>query len=162
MRSFSNLWFWISLAVVWSAASHWVMGVPFDMVTRARSQGGQAALDLDDLVRIHADRLLRIVREGGLWLLALGCFALVMLGLLAVVYGIELAQAVLLLGVPLTLVWGLTLLTAARLRGEGASGALVQKRLMRLRMATQVIGMIAIFVTTLWGMYQNLAAGILG
>ena len=35
-RSFSNLWFWIMLAVAWSTASHWVLGIPFDMVLRAR------------------------------------------------------------------------------------------------------------------------------
>ena len=35
MRSFSNLWYWIALAVMWSTASHWVLGVPWDMVIRA-------------------------------------------------------------------------------------------------------------------------------
>ncbi|MEC7258626.1 MAG: component of SufBCD complex, partial [Pseudomonadota bacterium] len=39
MRSFSNLWFWIALAVTWSTTSHWVLGVPFDMVNRARRNG---------------------------------------------------------------------------------------------------------------------------
>ena len=34
LRSFSNLWFWIALAVMWSTVSHWVMGVPWDMVQR--------------------------------------------------------------------------------------------------------------------------------
>ena len=43
---------WIVLAVAWSSASHWVLGVPFDMVMRARRQGGQAAADLEDLARI--------------------------------------------------------------------------------------------------------------
>ena len=40
-RSFSNLWFWIVLAVAWSTASHWVLGIPFDMVMRARRHGGR-------------------------------------------------------------------------------------------------------------------------
>jgi len=30
MRSFSNLWYWIVLSVLWSTMSHWVLGVPFD------------------------------------------------------------------------------------------------------------------------------------
>ena len=53
-RSFSSLWYWIVLAVAWSSASHWVLGVPFDVVTRARRHGGQAALDLDDLAGVTA------------------------------------------------------------------------------------------------------------
>ena len=49
MRSFSNLWFWIALAVVWSSASHWILGVPIDLVYRAGRIGGQAERDLEDL-----------------------------------------------------------------------------------------------------------------
>ncbi|WP_146591264.1 component of SufBCD complex [Puniceibacterium confluentis] len=162
MRSFSNLWFWIALAVLWSTASHWVLGVPFDMVTRARRFGGQAEADLDDLVRINTNRLLYIAEEAGLWLLALACFMLAVLTLLAFVYWIELAQALFLLGFPMSLVGMLSLRTAQRIRTEGATGALAQKRLSRLRIATQVIGMISIFVTSLWGMYQNLSASFLG
>ncbi len=53
MRSFSNLWYWIALAVTWSTASHWVLGVPFDMVLRARRHGGDAERDLEDMVRVN-------------------------------------------------------------------------------------------------------------
>ena len=45
-RSFTNLWFWIMLAVVWSGTTHFILGVPFDMVQRARRQGGAAQQDL--------------------------------------------------------------------------------------------------------------------
>ncbi len=41
MRSFSNLWYWIALAVTWSSTSHWVLGVPFDMVLRARRKAAR-------------------------------------------------------------------------------------------------------------------------
>ncbi len=57
MRSFSNLWYWIGLAVIWSTVSHWVIGVPFDMVLRARLKGGQVANDLETLVQINCRRL---------------------------------------------------------------------------------------------------------
>jgi hypothetical protein len=53
MRSFSNLWYWIALAVVWSTASHWVLGVPFDLITRARRKGGVVEQDLKTLLRIN-------------------------------------------------------------------------------------------------------------
>ena len=58
LRSFSNLWYWIMLGVVWSMASHWVLGVPFDMIQRARRDGGQAEQDLEALVRINTQRML--------------------------------------------------------------------------------------------------------
>ncbi|MEM6939245.1 MAG: component of SufBCD complex [Pseudomonadota bacterium] len=162
MRSFSNLWFWIVLAVVWSTTSHWVIGVPYDMVIRARRHGEQAQVDLEDMVRINVNRLLYIAQISGLWLAGFTCFILTMLMLLGFVYGLEFAQAVFLLALPLSAVGMLTLSTARVIRGEGATGERLFKRLNRHRLYTQIIGMIAIFVTALWGMYQNLTVGALG
>ena len=162
MRSFSNLWFWIVLAVMWSTTSHWVLGVPFDMVLRARRQGGQAEEDLEDLVRINVNRLLYIGQVSGLWLLGFVCFGLTMLALLGFVYGTEFAQALFLLAFPMTLVGALSLSTARLIRSEHATGELLRKRLTRHRLYTQIIGMISIFVTAIWGMYQNVALGPLG
>ena len=119
MRSFSNLWFWIALAVMWSTASHWVLGVPFDMVLRARRYGGEAQADLEDIVRINVNRLLYISQVSGLWLLGLGFFVLTSLVLLGFVYAIEFAQALLLLGFPMSLVGLLSLSTARLIRIEG-------------------------------------------
>ena len=65
MRSFSNLWYWIMLAVMWSSSSHWVLGVPFDLISRARRNGGEAQQDLESLVRINITRLLYIARTAG-------------------------------------------------------------------------------------------------
>ncbi|KMK67306.1 hypothetical protein [Puniceibacterium sp. IMCC21224] len=162
VRSFSNLWYWIALAVVWSSASHWVLGVPFDMVSRARRHGDQAEADLTDLVRINSNRLVYIVQETGLWILGLGCFLLTALMVLGFIYWVELAQAVFFLAFPMTLVGILSLRTAAKVYADGPTGPELYKRLSRLRIGTQVIGMISIFVTSLWGMYQNLSASFLG
>lgn len=161
MRSFSNLWFWIVLAVVWSSASHWVLGVPYDMVARARRHGGQAETDLEDLVRINTNRVLFIVDEAGLWLAAIGPGALSALALLGFLYDIELAQALFMLAFPLSLVGLLSIATARRIqRGEGQGEAL-WRRLRIHRIMTQAIGMVSIFVTALYGMYQNLSAHVL-
>lgn len=162
MRSFSNLWFWIVLAVLWSTASHWVLGVPFDMVLRARRQGGQAEIDLEDLVRINVNRLLYIGQVSGLWLLGFVCFGLTTLALLGFLYAVEFAQALFLLAFPMSLVGAMSLSTARLIRAEKASGAQLRKRLARHRVYTQIIGMVSIFVTAIWGMYQNIALGPLG
>ncbi|QYK39973.1 MAG: component of SufBCD complex [Paracoccaceae bacterium] len=159
MRSFSNLWFWIAVAVLWSSASHWVLGVPFDMVARARRHGGTAAEDLDTLVRINARRILYIVRVSGLWLTAIIAFMLTALMIMGFWYRQEFAQAVLLLAGPMTVVGLLSFRTALRIEAEAASGPALWRRLTLHRMAVQGVGVVAIFATALWGMYQNLNIG---
>jgi hypothetical protein len=159
MRSFSNLWFWIALAVVWSSVSHWVLGVPFDMIQKARKHGGQDEVDLYDMVRINVNRLLYIGRVSGLVLLAVLSFFLTSLAILAFWYDVEFAQAVFLLALPLTLVGALSLSTAQAIVREQPEGEALYARLSKHRVITQFIGMISIFVTAMFGMYQNLAVG---
>ncbi len=162
MRSFSNLWFWIALAVMWSTASHWVLGVPYDLVLRARRHGGQTEADLEDLVRINVNRMLYIARVSGLWILGLGCFLLSALVLLGFVYHIEFAQALFLLGFPMSIVTLISLSTARLIHQERSSGELLRKRLTRNRLYIQLTGLVSIFFTALWGMYQNMSIGVLG
>lgn len=162
LRSFSNLWFWIALAVLWSTASHWVLGVPFDMVTRARRHEGAAQSDLEDLVRINTSRLLYIARMSGLWLLAFAFFLHSSLIVLGFFYWVEFAQAVFLLLFPMSLVWLLSLNTARLIVDNELEGEALRKRLTRHRFWVQVIGVNAIFATAMFGMYQNFAHSILG
>jgi hypothetical protein len=162
MRSFSNLWFWIALAVVWSTASHWVLGVPFDMVSRARRKGGPAAEDLTDLLRINTTRLLYIADEAGLWVIASGTFFLTGFAVLGWVYWVEIAQALFLLGLPMSMVSLLSVYTARALHEKDHDLDAVYKRLGRHRLIVQGIGMVSIFITAMWGMYMNLSVGALG
>lgn len=162
LRSFSNLWFWIALAVAWSTASHWVMGVPFDMVVRARRTGGQAMADLEDMTRINVNRILHIGEVSGLVLLGLACFLLSGLAAMGFLYDVEFAQAVFLLALPMSIVGLLSLRCANHIADDALSGEDLAQRLMRHRTHTQIVGTIAIFVTALWGMYQNMTIGVLG
>ena len=162
MRSFSNLWYWIALAVVWSTTSHWVLGVPFDMVQRAGRHGGEAERDLEDMVRINVNRLLYIVAVSGLWLLGIVSAFITSLAILGFWYGVEFAQAVFLLVAPMTIVGAFSLGTARVIRDRGLSGEALRKRMLRHRVKTQFVGMVAIFITALWGMWQNMQIGALG
>ncbi|WP_050602567.1 hypothetical protein [Ruegeria sp. 6PALISEP08] len=162
MRSFSNLWYWIVLAVVWSSASHWVMGIPYDLVVRARRIGGQVEIDLLDIVRIHTNRILLIVDMSGTILLAFVCFLLTGLATLGFYYEVEFAQAVFLLVFPMTLVLLVNISQARRLRRQELTLETVSKTISRCRLYTQIIGMISILVTSFWGMYQNISIGVLG
>ncbi len=162
MRSFSNLWYWIALAVVWSAASHRVLGVPWDLVHRARRQGGQAERDLEDMVRITCNRILYISSVSGLWLVVFISAALSALAILGFWYWVEFAQAVFLLAFPMTLVGLLSINTARLIRDNDLTGVPLRRTLLRHRLITQFIGMVSIFVTALWGMYQNISVSVLG
>jgi hypothetical protein len=162
MRSFSNLWYWIMLAVMWSSASHYVLGVPFDLITRARKQGGALQDDLEVLVRINTARMLYIARTAGVWLVAFLFFLISTLALLAGYYHVEFAQAVLFLLVPMTLLSLLSLRTAAMIEAGDSSGDALHHRLIRHRISTQALGMVSIFVTSMFGMWQNLHIGVLG
>ena len=147
---------------MWSTASHWVIGVPYDLVLRARRNGGDAVADMEDLVRINVARILHIGRMSGLWLAGLTCFMLTGLGLLGFIYWVEFAQALFLLGLPMTLVGLLSLNTARLIHDTAASGDALYKRLFRHRICVQVIGMVSIVVTAMFGMYTNLALGPFG
>ena len=162
MRSFSNLWYWIMLAVMWSSASHWVLGVPFDLISRARRQGGALQDDLEVLVRINTGRMLFIAQTAGVWLVAFLGFMLTALLVLAVYYKVEFAQAVLFLLVPMSLLSMLSLRTAGLIVAGDNSGEALHRRLIRHRISTQALGMVSIFVTSMFGMYANLYIGVLG
>lgn len=160
MRSFSNLWFWISLAVLWSTAAHWVVGVPFDMVRRAAKGHEQSLSDMQVLASIQARRLLFIADATGLMTTAFSFFAITALALLGFLYGVEFAQAILLLFLPMTLVAWITLRAARRV--EGLPPEDLGNLLFRTRRVIQGLGIVSIFVTSMWGMWVNLNANVLG
>jgi hypothetical protein len=129
LRSFSNLWYWIALAVAWSSASHWVLGIPYDMVLRARRVGGQAEDDLTDITRVNVSRILYIVDEAGVILLALLAFAVTTLILTGFVYGSEFAQALVLILLPLSIVGAMSVATARKIHDSGDVGEALHRRL---------------------------------
>lgn len=162
MRSFSNLWFWLALAVMWSTVSHFVVGVPHDLIRRAEREGGIALADAEALARIYTRRVLFIVHQGGLFLVAFSSFFTAVLVVLAVVYEVEFAQALLCLFVPLQIVSFLTLRLCRIIDRDSLEGLALMKRLRNHRVMVQVIGMFSLFFTSLFGMYQNLTLGVFG
>ncbi|MEM9757092.1 MAG: component of SufBCD complex [Pseudomonadota bacterium] len=153
LRSFSNLWYWIVLAVFWSSASHWGLGVPFDLVVRARRGHAQSAHDMQVLAEVNASRILSLAGTSGLSVTGVAAFVLTGLAMLGWLYGSEFCQAVFLLALPMVLIGLWTLRTARRL--DAAKFADVAGALRRHRLGVQVLGVVFIFVTALWGMYVN-------
>ncbi|WP_337250652.1 component of SufBCD complex [Fuscovulum ytuae] len=162
MRSFSNLWFWIGLAVMWSTVSHFVVGVPHDLIRRAEREGGTALADAEALAQIYTRRILFIARQGGIFLVTFACFVNAGLVTLAVFYQMEFAQAVLCLFIPLQIVSLMTLRVCRIIETDGLEGLRLMSRLRRHRVLVQVIGMFSLFFTSMFGMYQNLTLGVFG
>jgi hypothetical protein len=158
-RSFSSLWFWLVLSVLWSSASHWVLGVPHDLIRRAR-RDEQAQRDLEDLLRVNVHRLLFYVRGSGPVSVAGTAFVLSALLVLSL-RGIEFAQAVLCLLLPMIPVFVLRIRLALQFELGQHGSADLDRVLTRHRTAVQLIGVIAIFLTGIFGMYQNLRLGAL-
>jgi hypothetical protein len=162
MRSFSNLWYWIALGVIWSSASHWVLGVPYDMINRARRDDGQVLGDVETLVRINVDRMLHASRNHGPLLIGATSFMATVLGLLGFAYRVEFAQAVLMIFVPLVMLAYLSLRTCVKIEAGEGQGEVLLRRLGRHRLSVQVLGMLSILVTSMYGMYVNIQINLPG
>ena len=140
MRSFSNLWFWIVLAVLWSSTSYWVLGVPFEMIQQARREGGKVQQDVEDLVRINTSRLLMMVERSGVIGVALLSFWGTGLALLAFYYDVEFAQALFLLLAPLTVVVWQSVRASRRIAAEGLRGRRTTGATRRIRYRPEPTG----------------------
>lgn len=157
LRSFPSVWYWIVVIVVWSRAAYVVLGVPMDMIERARRAGyeGQAAEELTDLARVGVLRRLRL-QAVGVWLTFAVAFGLTALLVLGFGYGVEMAQAVFLIAVPMTGVLMLSLATARRIRAEDPDTKRLCDILLKHRLWVIVISALALFFTAVWGMIVNL------
>lgn len=156
-RTFSNIWYWLAVMVTWAVATHWVIGVPFNMVVRARRQGGQAAQDLDILVAINLRRLLTLSGTPAVILVGIGAFVVTAAAMLGFVYGLELAQGLFCLAFPLVFVALLTWRSCQRLVLDQPTGPALIRALMRLRFWIQLIAITALFCTALLGIYIMLS-----
>lgn len=161
-RSFTSIWFWMAVAVMWSSLSHYVMGVPFDMVVRARRQGGRAQEDLELMVRLQVARRVHVAEVSGLLLVGFVTAAITVLGLLGFFYRLQFAQALFLMLLPASAVGILGVLAAQRLDREPLAGQALCTFLGRQRMIIQGIGMLSIVLTAAWAIWTVMSTSVLG
>ncbi|WP_143226569.1 component of SufBCD complex [Actibacterium pelagium] len=157
MQSFSNLWYWIVLAVVWASVSYFMMGVPYDMYRQARWHGGQAQEDLITLLKIYIRRVDHILAKSGLFIIAFTFFLISLMVGLGFFYGNEFSQAVLLIFVPACMIAALNVRNCKKVkRLELYNEPDKLYRLMaRYRLTVQIIGVVDIVITTFWGIAVN-------
>ena len=148
----------MTVIVSWAVASHWLIGVPFDLLFRARKCEPQEIADLEAIVDVNVRRFTGLTDSAGPLLLGFITFILVGLGMGGFYYGSEMGQGLFILGAPLTIVIIQNAKVAHELRASPLAGPALVSRLFRMRVWSQIIGMIAIFFTAMYGMWFNLDA----
>ena len=153
-RSFPSVWFWLLVAVVQSQSSYFLLGVPFDMVQRARRHGGA---DLDDLValtHINIRRLRHFTLEGGVWMVGFAFFLHTTLITLGWGFDLQMAKALELLFLPITGGAILSIMTAQEILTRDPAPERIVNLLLRQRFWRQCIGLASVFVTALVAMFE--------
>ncbi len=149
LKSFWSIWYWLLTIVTWSMTSHWTLGVPFDMIILAERKGEDFAERCEILIQINIDRLIYYFDKGGVFFSGFAAFMLAALGTLGFYMGSELFAALFMLVAPLTLVMVFTVRFAYKARRLGWTGEELRRRLRWRRLFNQVIGMVAIILTTM-------------
>ena len=63
LQTFTSFWYWLVVIVTWSIAGNWLIGVPFDMLFRARKCAPQELADLEATVARQREYAESRVRE---------------------------------------------------------------------------------------------------
>ncbi|WP_342071016.1 hypothetical protein [Yoonia algicola] len=158
VQTFASVWYWLAVIVTWAVASNWLLGVPFDMLYRARKLDAPELADLEKLVDVNVRRIVEIDTFLGVIIAAMIAFCLTMLVLLGVFYHVEMAQGLLALAAPLTLILVMNMRLAYQLHANPLHGRELVQRLFRVRLWTQVVSMIALFFTSMYGMYAVISS----
>ena len=157
LHTFSSVWYWLAMAVTWSMISHWILGVPFDMIFRAKRYGGEAEADLEVLVALNVRRLNNLSEVAGIWILGFASFVLSALFTAGFLYDFELAQGLFLLAMPMSVTGLITTQQSRRFATKQPAGQALCAALLRIRFWFQVIAVFSIFVTAMFGMYRTLS-----
>lgn len=168
-RSFGTVWYWVVVIGTWSLTGRSVIGVPAEIVSRARSAvqadegDSPVVLHLLDWVSLVVPQW-QVGRREGATMLGVAAFALTSLAILGFRYRLELALASFLLLLPWSvLFWlrlGLARHLASVLAGAGAgeeakpvaamAAAVVRRMVIHRRLVT-ILSMVSVALTALLG-----------
>ena len=166
-RSFGTIWYWLVVIGIWSLTGRSIIGVPTEVVTRARAAldaddgGGPQVLHLLDWLSLVLPRWQLGAREGAVFL-GISGFVLTSLAIMGFGYGLELALAAFLLLLPLALLFWLRVMLARRLtrlldaaqrdeRPVPDIAAEAARRMVVHRRIVTALSMAAVAMTALWG-----------
>jgi hypothetical protein len=138
-------------------ACYWVVGVPLDMIHRARRHGGQAAHDLETLVAVNVRRLQMFTPWDRIASAGFAAFILTSITVSAFFYDLEAAKGLFFIVFPISIAMGVNIYATACLRDDPPEGVALVKYLMSVRLWIQIIAMMATFISVIYGMFFNLS-----
>lgn len=150
--SFFSIWYWVLLIFVWTLVCHRTLGVPYDMLLRARRLPDIAAR-VEGIAQNKILRIGAVYDRAGPALAAAAGFGLSGLGVVGFGVGHELALAVFMLLFPLAVVSVASVWCALRLRRRSAAGRELLRAMSWLRLFNHMVGLLtfaAIAVLSLW------------
>lgn len=155
-RSFASVWYWIVYGLIWTRATHWTLGVPFDDARLGQRLGGQHQHDFEMLVEINVRKTLTLFNSHNVFFTAFAAFMLATVFMLGFYFKIQFMQAAFLLMFPLTFVGALSLRLAHRLDDAPIFGDQLYRAYVVHRRLKQFVAANAIMFTTFWGVSQTL------
>jgi hypothetical protein len=151
--SFDSFWYWLIIAVSWSRATHFMLGVGLHDVRDALRNGGTDMSDVEMLIHINARKLTRAMDRYGVWLTAVGTFLIAGIATLGFRFDIELMQASTFLFASLTLGSLVSLRFAYRVIKDDLQGKALCDGFSRFRTIKQFVGIASIFVISFYAAY---------
>jgi hypothetical protein len=151
---FQSIWYWVLHVVVWTLVCYRTLGVPHDMLLRAR-RVPEVAARVDVLAQLSVERIAGIHDDAGVPIAAGAGFALAALGVLGFLSGLEFAQAAFVLLLPLAAIGYSKLRLALFLRRRRIVGPRLVLILARRRFWHQLIAVLAMLgaLTVAWTLH---------
>jgi hypothetical protein len=140
--SFQSVWYWVLHVVVWTLACYRTLGVPHDMLIRARRLP-EIGERVDVLAGLACERVGGIYDLFGAPIAAASAFILTVVFVFGFWTGIEAAQAAFLLLQPLAVIGYSKLRLALAVRSQRMSGPKLVLALARRRIWHQFIAVLA-------------------
>jgi hypothetical protein len=141
ISSFQSIWYWALSVIAWTIVTHRTLGVPYDMLLRARRVTAVSER-VDQLAHIHAGRIAGLYDSIGPGVALAGGFGLAVLYGIGFLEGVELAQAAFMLVFPLSAVAYSTLGLALAVRAHDFRGQALVRVLARRRFWHQVVAVV--------------------
>jgi hypothetical protein len=151
---FDSAWYWVLHVVVWTFVCYRTLGVPQDMLLRARREP-EVAERVELLARLSVERIVGIHALAGVPLAAAAGFLLATLAALGFLNGLEGAQAAFMLLAPLAAIVGSKLRLALYLRGRRVQRPQLVLMLARRRFWHQALTIVAMLAaaTVAWTLH---------
>lgn len=154
ISSFETVWYWVLHVLVWTLVTHRTLGVPYDMILRARRL--PEVLDrVEALSLIFSERATALCRRVGVAAALVGGFVLSGLFALGFLSGLVLAQAAFLLLFPLAVIVYSTMTAALRIERRQFRGTVLLQVLARRHFWHQIVAVAALFAALSVAMFHH-------